>query len=145
MQLDLFENFQFNQPSYNDCYDNELEQIGSDFPYIIEEKVSKEKIVQKEDLDSYNNYVDFLSNNSFHCISLSNSFCHSFDFHCTYHDWVSSWLEKSFLARFHHYGETLFSLFVYKDGKVPFSLFVHKFHLIFFNAFFFHFYLQAFI
>ena len=79
-KFDLFKNFQFNQPIYYDCYDNELEQIGSDFFYRIRENVSKEKNFQKEDLNSYNTDVDFLSNNSFHCISLSNSFCHSFIF-----------------------------------------------------------------
>ena len=144
-KFDLFENFQFNQPIYDDFYDYKLEQIGCDFADLIQENFSKEKIVQEEALDSYNTDVDFLSNNHFHYINFSNSLRHSFDFHCTYHDWVVDWLEKYFLPRFHHYGKTLFSLFVYKNGKVPFSLFVHKFHLIFFNSFFFHFYLQAFI
>ena len=34
-QFDIFENFKFNQPIYDDFYDNELEQIGSNFFYLI--------------------------------------------------------------------------------------------------------------
>ena len=101
-QFDLFDNFEFNQPIYDDFYNNKLEQIGCDFVDLIQENVPKEIIVQEEALDSYNTDVDSLSNNPFHCINPSNSLCHSFDFHCTYHDWVVDWLEKYFLARFHH-------------------------------------------
>ena len=107
-QFDLLENFQFNQPIYDNFCDNKLEQIGCDFVDIIQENVPKEIMVQEEALDPYNNNVNALSNNPFHCINLSNSLCHSFDFHCTYHDWIVYWLEKYFLARFHHYGKTLF-------------------------------------
>ena len=88
-----------------------LEQIWCDFADLIEENISKEKIVQEEVLDPYSTNVYFLSNNPFHCINLSKSLCHSFDFHCTYHDWVVHWLEKSFLARFHHYGKNMFPYF----------------------------------
>ena len=116
-QFDLFGNFQFSQPIYDDFYDNELEQIRCDFDDLIQENVSKEKIVQEEASNSYNIDANFLSNNPFHCINISNSLCHSFDFHCAYHDWVDDWLEKYFLARFHHYGKHMFSLFVYCWGK----------------------------
>ena len=30
-QFDLFDNFKFNQPIYDDFYDNKFEQIGCDF------------------------------------------------------------------------------------------------------------------
>ena len=83
IQFDLFENFQFNQPIYDDFYNNKLEQIGCDFFYLIQENVPKEIIVQEEVLDPYNTNVDLLSNNPFHCINLSNSLCHYFDSHCT--------------------------------------------------------------
>ena len=73
-QFDLFENFQFNQPIYDDFYDNKLEQIGCDFVDIIQENVPKDIIVQQEFLDPYNNNVDSLSNNPFHCTNLSNPF-----------------------------------------------------------------------
>ena len=86
-QFDLFNNFQFNQPIYDHFYDNKFEQIGCDFVEHIQENILKEIIVQ-ELLDPYNTNADLLSNNPFHCINLSNSLCHSFDFHYTYHDWV---------------------------------------------------------
>ena len=40
-QFDLFENFQFSQPIYDDFYDNELEQIGCDFADLIQENFSR--------------------------------------------------------------------------------------------------------
>ena len=46
-QFDLFENFQFNQPIYDDFYDNEFEQIGCDFVDLIQENIPKEIIVQE--------------------------------------------------------------------------------------------------
>ena len=72
-QFDLLEDFQFNQPIYDDFYDNKLEQIGCDFVDIIQENVPKEIIVQEQVLDPYNTNVDFLSNNPFRCINLLNS------------------------------------------------------------------------
>ena len=39
-QFDLFENFQFNQPIYDDFYNNKLEQIGCDFADLISRKCS---------------------------------------------------------------------------------------------------------
>ena len=36
-KFDFLENFQFNQPIYDDFYDNKLEQIGCDFTDLIKE------------------------------------------------------------------------------------------------------------
>ena len=80
MKFDLFENFQFNQPIYDDFYNYKLEQIGCDFVDLIQENVPKEIIVQEEALDSSNTDVDSLSNNPFHCINISNFLCHSLIF-----------------------------------------------------------------
>ena len=55
----LFENFQFNQPIYDDFYDYKLEKIGCDFFDLIQENIAKEIIVQEEVLDPYNTNVLF--------------------------------------------------------------------------------------
>ena len=43
-KFDVFENFQFSPPIYDDFYNNELEQTRLDFAYLIHENVFKEKI-----------------------------------------------------------------------------------------------------